>query len=135
MQGRVGGSPSLSSSSWVGIEPLEGRCHLSATSSHHHHHRSARAARRAAAAAASTPANVNVTRLSGNEMESQVAANPANPNNLVVVSQSDANGGSAIPVSRSFDGGRTWLTTYIGPLVDGYGATPRPDARAIFDAF
>src|SRR5947209_14347145 len=90
----------------VSLEPLEGRQLLSGTgrvhhASHHHH-------------AASTPTatrqiltvgpNVDVTQAGGNEMEGQVAINPANPSNMAMVAQNDVNGGTTINFSYSYNG-------------------------------
>jgi hypothetical protein len=68
-------------------------------------------------------------------MEPQIAINPTNPNNVVLVSQTDiGGGGTVIVVSRSFDGGQTWSDLYWGSQ-DGYGSTNRPDARVAFDPY
>src|SRR5438067_1510497 len=49
-------------------------------------------ARRAATSVMTVAANVDATRQGGNEMEPQVAINPTNPNNVVMVAQNDVNG-------------------------------------------
>src|SRR5260221_683753 len=96
------------------MEALEPRWLMSsATRTRHAHHRGVaasthvRTSHRVAAPRVSTPvappalrsvgspltpgANVDATRLAGNEAEAQVAINPTNPNNLVIVSQTDVN--------------------------------------------
>src|SRR5262249_1524809 len=72
-----------------------------------------------AAMAASTPPNVDVSMLAGNDAEDAIAANPTNPNNVVAM---------AIPLGQdnrlvegvSFDGGQTWTRQVIGGP-DGLG--------------
>lgn len=82
-----------------------------------------------------TGVNVNTSRISGSESTGQIAINPANPNNIVIVSQSGDNGGAQLPFSRSTDGGKTWSTTLVGSQ-DGLNASnPRPDAHVAFDSF
>jgi hypothetical protein len=79
--------------------------------------------------------NVNTSKVTGSESTGQIAMNPTNPNNLVTVSQSGSNGGSLIPLSRTFDGGKTWTTQLVGAQ-DGFNAgNPRPDAHIAFDSF
>ncbi len=79
--------------------------------------------------------NVNTTKLTGSEAGPRVAINPANPNNIVIVSHSGDNTGAQLPVTRSSDGGKTWTTTLVGSQ-DGFNAgNPRPDAHLAFDSF
>ena len=52
--------------------------------------------------------NVNATRMAGNQLETEIAVNPLNANNLVVVGVNQNRNSSAMVVSRSFDGGKTW---------------------------
>ena len=80
-------------------------------------------------------ANVNASQLAGSESTGQIAVNPTHPNNLVIVSQSGDGGGAQLPLSRSFDGGKTWATTLVGGE-DGLNfSNPRPDAHVAFDSF
>jgi len=80
--------------------------------------------------------NVDATKLRGNEASPQIAINPTNPNNIVVVTTTDQSNGSYIPVARSFDGGATWTTTTIGPAQDGFPTlNQRVDARVAFDSY
>jgi hypothetical protein len=84
----------------------------------------------------SVGANVDVTQAAGNEMESQVAVNPRNPNNIVVISQNDVAMSTNLNFSYSFDGGASWTRTTVGSAQDGLSAgAPRADARVIFDAY
>ena len=79
--------------------------------------------------------NVNTSKLTGSEATGQIAVNPTNPNNLVIVSQSGDNNGALLPFSRSMDGGATWTTSLVGTQ-DGFNAgNPRPDAHVAFDSF
>ena len=80
-------------------------------------------------------ANVNTSKLAGSESTSQIAVNPTNANNLVIVSQSGDNNGALLPLSRSFDGGQTWTTTLVGAQDGLSTANPRPDAHVAFDSF
>ena len=92
--------------------------------------------RRLMSATISVGGNVNTTSLAGNQVEGQIALNPANPKNLVVVNNTDFNNGTLIVVSRSFDGGASWSKAYIGSAQDKLIAnTPRVDARAAFDSY
>jgi hypothetical protein len=80
--------------------------------------------------------NVNATRMGGNQVETEIAVNPKNSNNLVVVGTSSNNGGSQLVISRSFDGGRTWATSSLGSAQDKLsGSTPRVDPHVTFDRF
>ncbi|MEZ0263739.1 MAG: sialidase family protein [Phycisphaerae bacterium] len=81
-------------------------------------------------------ASVNATAWGGNQVEGQIALNPANPNNLVVVNNTDWSNGSQVIVSRSLDGGKTWAKSLITSAQDRLIAnTPRVDARAVFDSY
>ncbi len=72
----------------------------------------------------------------GNQDENVVAINPANPNNVVVLSLDGGTGGSAMTVSRSFDGGATFSTLLVGGTQDGLSTrTVREDPHVAFDAF
>jgi hypothetical protein len=80
-------------------------------------------------------ANINTSKLAGSESTGQIAMNPTNPNNLVIVSQSGDNHGALLPLSTSFDGGKTWSTQLVGAQ-DGFNAgNPRPDGHVAFDSF
>jgi hypothetical protein len=80
-------------------------------------------------------ANVNASKFAGSESTPQIAINPTNPNNIVIVSQSSENGGAQLPFMRSTDGGKTWTTTQVG-WQDGQNlGNPRPDAHVAFDSF
>ncbi len=95
----------------------------------------ARKARASAAAPLTITGNADVTSTPGNEMEAQVAINPTDPNNVVSVSFTDVNHGAAVTIRRSFDGGHAWSVMSWGSDQDGFGVTPRPDARVAFDAY
>lgn len=89
----------------------------------------------AVTAALSAGSNVNATRLTQSQASPQIVINPANPQNLVMVSQTAENQ-AAIPVSYSFNGGATWTLNYITGATDGLpGSNPRVDPRATFDKF
>jgi hypothetical protein len=84
----------------------------------------------------SVGANVNVTRMGGNQVESEIAINPTNANNVATVAVNQNNGGSALLVSRSFDGGKTWTNASLGATQDHLsGSTPRVDPHITFDRF
>src|SRR5436305_5693839 len=60
-----------------------------------------------------TPANIDVSRLSNNESEETIAVNPTNPNNIVIVTN------VVVPAAGMFaavslDGGSSWATRIIG---------------------
>jgi hypothetical protein len=80
-------------------------------------------------------ANVNASKLTGSESTGQIAVNPTNANNLVIVSQSGDNNGALLPLSRSFDGGRSWTTALVGAQDGMNVGNPRPDAHVAFDSF
>jgi hypothetical protein len=81
-------------------------------------------------------ANVNATKQGGNQVETEIAINPTNPNNVVIVGVDSNNGGSALVISRSFDGGQTWTRSSLGSAQDKLsGSTPRVDPHLTFDRF
>ena len=80
-------------------------------------------------------ANVDTSRVTGSESTGQIAMNPINTNNLVIVSQSGVGGGALLPLSRSYDGGKTWATQLVGTQDGLPGSFPRPDAHVVFDSF
>jgi hypothetical protein len=57
------------------------------------------------------PENVNVSAVSGNQSEQAVAVNPADPKNIVIISNLDTGGGLFKGVTR--DGGKTWAREVI----------------------
>jgi hypothetical protein len=65
----------------------------------------------AAGAIRSVPANVNLSKMLGNQSETTVAINPTNPKNVVVVSNTDATTG--LFEGYTTDGGATWNTSII----------------------
>jgi BNR/Asp-box repeat protein len=66
-----------------------------------------------AAAAPTTPANVDVSVLAGNDAEDAVAVNPTNPNNVVAMAISLPSPAGLVE-GVSFDGGQTWTRQIIG---------------------
>jgi hypothetical protein len=67
----------------------------------------------AVAAVRSIPANIDISRKSGNEAEDAIAVNPTNPNNIVAMATlPDVPSGLFEGVS--FDGGATWTRRVIG---------------------
>lgn len=81
-------------------------------------------------------ADMDLTEAAGNEMESQIAVNPADHNNIVMVAQNDVDGGKTINYSVTTDGGLTWNRTTVGGDEDGFDPeNNRADARVIFDAY
>jgi hypothetical protein len=87
----------------------------------------------------SAGANVNVSRLIGNQSEATIAVNPTNPRNLVIVSNiEDVTGdGVADPglmESFSTNGGATWTTRIIANGNDNL-PTACCDPQAAFDQF
>ncbi|HWX17084.1 MAG TPA: hypothetical protein VNY07_10895, partial [Chthoniobacterales bacterium] len=67
---------------------------------------------------------VNVSATAGNQAESFVVVNPTNPNNLVAISNTNAN---SIFRAYSFDGGTTWTRGTIATNVACC------DGQAVFD--
>jgi len=61
----------------------------------------------------STPANVNVSQLAGNQSEEAVAVNPTDPDNIVIVTNVQRPT-EALFEGVSFDGGATWTKSLIG---------------------
>jgi len=83
----------------------------------------------------SVGSTVNATRLPQSQVDAQVAVNPTNSQNLVVIAQT-AETQNQIPVSYSFNGGLTWNFTTISGTTDGLSpANPRVDPRVAFDSF
>src|SRR5689334_18986320 len=81
-------------------------------------------------------ANHNASPLFGSQVETRIAINPRNQNNIVVVSENQANSGSTILISRSFDGGKSWSPSTFGRAQDkNTFGNNRPDARVVFDSF
>jgi hypothetical protein len=80
---------------------------------------------------------VNASRLAGNQVETEIAINPKNANNVVIVSQNqNGNNSYSLLISRSFDGGKTWATSALGSGQDKLsGSTPRVDPHLTFDGF
>ena len=60
-----------------------------------------------------TPANIDVSRLSNNESEETIAVNPTNPNNIVIVTNVVVPAAGMF-VAVSVDGGSNWATRIIG---------------------
>jgi hypothetical protein len=84
----------------------------------------------------SVGANVNASKMGGNQEETEIGINPTNSNNVVTVGVNSNNGGSALLISRSFDGGKTWTTSSLGASQDHLsGSTPRVDPHLTFDSF
>jgi hypothetical protein len=73
----------------------------------------------AAPPALAVGANVDISRFAENEAETTVAVNPANPLNIVVVSNFQI--ADALMESVSFDGGATWTARMIADGSDGLG--------------
>src|SRR5260370_27466193 len=91
------------------------------------------------AAGPAVPANVDVSQRHLNESEEAIAVNPANPSNIVMVTNvghAEAGLTAGMFEGVSFDGGKTWATKLIGlggsdPLGDACcGASPSFDRHA-----
>jgi len=65
------------------------------------------------ATAASTPANVDVSVLPGNDAEDAIAVNPVNPSNVVAMAIVGAQPAGLVE-GVSFNGGKTWTRQVIG---------------------
>src|SRR5713101_1806030 len=65
------------------------------------------------ATAASTPTNVDVSLLAGNDAEDAIAVNPTNPSNVVAMAITLAQDSGLIE-GVSFNGGKTWTRQLIG---------------------
>jgi Ca2+-binding RTX toxin-like protein len=82
-------------------------------------------------------ANVNASRLASSQGEVDIAVNPTNPQNVVVV----ANGGTTDPsaefIANSMDGGATWTIRPLsfGQDTIGTANSDRFDAAVAFDRF
>src|SRR5512133_3771151 len=75
------------------------------------------AALAAAQAAAAAPVNVDVSQRHLNESEEAIAVNPANPDNIVTVTNvghGEAGLTAGMFEGVSFDGGQTWTRKLIG---------------------
>jgi hypothetical protein len=75
------------------------------------------AARTGHRAAAAVPVNVDVSQRHLNESEEAIAVNPANPDNIVTVTNighAEAGLTAGMFEGVSFDGGKTWTTKLIG---------------------
>ena len=102
------------------IEGLENRRFLSAVSS---------------AAAITVGPIVDATPLRYSQVAPQIAVNPLNSQDLVMVAQNVENQ-AAIPVEYSFNGGQSWTRNYITGNTDGLPANnPRVDPRVAFDSY
>jgi hypothetical protein len=85
------------------------------------------AARAGSRALAATPANIDISQRHLNESEEAIAVNPANPDNIVTVTNvghGEAGLSAGMFEGVSFDGGKTWQTKLIAlggndPLGDG----------------
>lgn len=75
--------------------------------------------------------NVNVSKRAGYEAEMAIAVNPANPQNIVIVSNT---AGSAMLGGVSTDGGATWSTRLVAAGTDGIAAACC-DPTLAFDDF
>jgi hypothetical protein len=76
-------------------------------------------------------ANVNVSRMSGNQAETAVAINPTNPDNVVVTSNLETFGG--LLEAYSLDGGASWATRIIA--TGGELGAACCDSSLAFDSF
>ncbi|HTK77163.1 MAG TPA: VCBS repeat-containing protein [Gemmataceae bacterium] len=92
---RAGTAHGLSLRQRLRLEPLEDRC---------------------VPASLAVGANVNISRLPGNQEEDCLGINPINPNNIVACSNDEnaAFFGIGTQLYRSMDGGVTWTATQIG---------------------
>ena len=84
------------------------------------------------AASVTVGPNVDISGFADNEAETTVAVNPANPNNVVVVSNFQT--ADALMESVSFDGGATWSARMIADGSDGLGVACC-DPNAAFDQY
>ena len=71
-------------------------------------------------AALPVPANLNASRLTGNQAEQTVAVNPTNPRNIVVLSNLPI-AGPGLFESYTFDGGATWTGRAVADGTDTIG--------------
>ena len=76
--------------------------------------------------------NVDISAFADNEAETTVAVNPANPNNVVVISNFQT--ADALMESVSFDGGATWSARMIANGSDDLGVACC-DPNAAFDQY
>jgi hypothetical protein len=84
-----------------------------------------------ASASSLGPANVNVSRMTGNQAETAIAVNPTNPNNIVVTSNLESFFG--LFEAYSMDGGATWATQIIA--VGGELGLACCDSSLAFDRY
>jgi Ca2+-binding RTX toxin-like protein len=82
-------------------------------------------------------ANVNASRLDGSQAEVDIAVNPTNPQNVVVVANGGTSDASAQFIANSMDGGATWTirTLSFGQDTIGTANSDRFDAAVAFDRF
>ena len=76
--------------------------------------------------------NVDISGFADNEAETTVAVNPANPNNVVIVSNFQT--ADALMESVTFDGGATWSARMIADGSDDLGVACC-DPNAAFDQY
>jgi hypothetical protein len=78
------------------------------------------------------PANINLTRMRGNQAEGAVAVDPTNANRIFILSNIDR--GDGLFTARSSDGGVHWSKTVIADGSDGL-VPACCDPSAVFDEF
>lgn len=76
--------------------------------------------------------NVNITRMSGNQAEGAIAADPTNPSRLFVATNVDQ--GDGLVVATSGDGGQTWASRLIANDTDNLPPACC-DPSTAFDSF
>ncbi|MDB5338597.1 MAG: hypothetical protein JWN70_4216 [Planctomycetaceae bacterium] len=81
--------------------------------------------------------DVNVTQASGDQINTQIAVNPLNPDEIVIVGDGGAFGPSDLGFYISEDGGVSWTQKALGFAQDGVG-TPgdvRKEGSVVFDGY
>ncbi len=111
-------------------EPLEERLMLSVTAT------TARKAVRSAPSGIVVSRNHDISRLDGNQFETKIAINPADPAHVVTVGINENDNASSLFLARSDDGGATWTRSSLGSAQDGAtDLNARVDPHVAYDKF
>lgn len=81
--------------------------------------------------------NINVSQATGNQISPQLAVNPLNPNEIVIVSDSGTNGTGDLQFYISEDGGVSWEQKPLGINQDntGFSSSTRINGSVAFDGY
>ena len=80
--------------------------------------------------------DVNVTQILGDQINTQIAVNPLNPNEIVIVGDEGQSGSNDLLFYISEDGGASWTQKALGFAQDGIGSsTDRTEGSVAFDGY